>query len=284
MLRPDLDIRGDSPARLTTELLPIGPRHTGCCADAAHRRVARRASRRTAIRALDEQDRSRWNRDQIEDGERADRALAMRAPGPYQTQAAIAALHSTARTAADTDWRQIAALYDVLADADADAGRRVERGALRANDGWSTRGARTHPAPSRRAARLRNITKPPAAKADVLRRMGRSEEAADSYRAALALVTNPAERRWLTAAQAGRRNGEVVAELLVRLTGGLNAMRGGRRAELKFGRSADSEVPPCAKLFRPQRRRRIDGRRASRGHPARGERHDDEHRGRSRGT
>src|SRR5207248_826149 len=60
---------------------------------------------------------SLWNADAIAEGlSLLDRTLSLRAPGPYQLQAAIAALHAQARTPADTDWRQIAALYETLLD------------------------------------------------------------------------------------------------------------------------------------------------------------------------
>ena len=68
-----------------------------------------------AIVPLEEQDRTRWNRDAIAEGLHAlDKALAQRRRGPYQVQAAIAALHSRALRAEDTDWKQIAALYGGL--------------------------------------------------------------------------------------------------------------------------------------------------------------------------
>ena len=77
---------------------------------------------------LDEQDRTRWNRAQIDEGVALlDEALHAAKPGPYQIQAAIAALHARAETAADTDWPQIAALYGPAAPL-ADAGRRAECG------------------------------------------------------------------------------------------------------------------------------------------------------------
>ena len=80
---------------------------------------ARRAARTTAdgsIVPLADQDRARWNAAQIEEGVAlVTRTLGSRPIGPYQLQAAIAAVHDEAPSAADTDWRQILALYDVLA-------------------------------------------------------------------------------------------------------------------------------------------------------------------------
>jgi len=146
---------------------------------------------------LDEQDRSRWNREQIAEGERVlDRALAMRAPGPYQTQAAIAALHSIAPTAADTDWRQIAALYDVLLTQMPTPVVELNAALARGmTDGLPAALERIRAIEESGA--LAGYHPLAAAKADVSRRLGRRDEAAESYRAALALVTNPAERRFL---------------------------------------------------------------------------------------
>ncbi len=138
-----------------------------------------------------------WNRAQIEEGVRIlDDAMAMRRPGPYQTQAAIAALHSTAATAGETDWRQIAALYQTLLrqtptpviELNLAVAMGLSRGLSHALDGIARIEARGD------LARYHLL---PAAKADVLRRMGRAVLAADAYRAALALVTNPAEKRYL---------------------------------------------------------------------------------------
>src|SRR6266540_5647674 len=83
---------------------------------------SRRATRTTAageLVLLDNQDRSLWNRDQIAEGSAlVERALASRRFGPYTLQAAIAAVHAEAPTAAATDWAQIVGLYDVLARAE----------------------------------------------------------------------------------------------------------------------------------------------------------------------
>ena len=122
--------------------------------------------------------------------------MAKRRPGPYQTQAAIAALHSTAATAHDTDWRQIAALYQTLlrqaptpvVALNAAVATGMADGLSHALEGIARVEA------SGELARYHLL---PAARADVMRRLGRLPEAADAYRAALALVTNAAERRFL---------------------------------------------------------------------------------------
>jgi RNA polymerase sigma-70 factor (ECF subfamily) len=199
LLRPNLMAEAIRLARLSTELLPDDAEAQGLLAlmlltDA--RRDAR-TTRDGDLVPLDDQDRSRWDRAQIDDGVRLlDDALAKRCPGPYQTQAAIAALHSTAATAQDTDWRQIAALYQALlrhtptpvVALNAAVATGMADGLAQALEGIARIEA---------TGELARYHLLPAAKADVLRRLGRLPEAADAYRAALALVTNAAERRFL---------------------------------------------------------------------------------------
>ena len=199
LLRPDLMAEAIRLARLATELLPDDAEARGLLA-LMLLTDARRAARTTAsgdLVPLDDQDRSLWNRAQIDEGVRLlDAALALRRPGPYQTQAAIAALHSTAATARDTDWRQIAALYQTLlrhsptpvVELNAAVARGMSDGLSHALDGIARVEA---------GGELTRYHLLPAAKADVLRRLGRRTEAAVAYRAALALVTNAAERRFL---------------------------------------------------------------------------------------
>ena len=142
---------------------------------------------------LEHQDRSRWDRGRIaEAGQLVERALRARPPGRYAIQAAIAGLHAQAPSAAETDWAQIAALYGLLAVLDPSPVVELNRAvAIAMADGLE-----------RGLALLETIQLPgyhllPAARADLLRRMGRRAEAAESYRAALALVTNDTERRFL---------------------------------------------------------------------------------------
>ena len=146
---------------------------------------------------LEEQDRGRWHHGQIDEGVTLlDQTLAQGEPGPYQIQAAIAALHSRAETAAATDWRQIAALYRALLqhlptpivelNAAVALGLAIDVDRALA---WIARLER-HPD-------LAGYHLLPASQADLLRRQGRFDAASDAYRRALALVTNPAERRYL---------------------------------------------------------------------------------------
>jgi RNA polymerase sigma-70 factor (ECF subfamily) len=199
LVRPDLVQEAIRLARIVVELLPHEPEARGLLA-LMMLTDARRPARISAggeLVPLEEQDRSLWDRRAIDDGVRIlDEALALRRPGPYQTQAAIAALHGTATSAAETDWPQIAALYQALlretptpiVELNAAVALGLATDLQRALDWMIDLEARSD------LARYHLL---PASKADVLRRLGRHDEAAAAYRDALALVTNPAERRYL---------------------------------------------------------------------------------------
>ena len=122
--------------------------------------------------------------------------MAMRAPGPYQIQAAIAALHAQAKTPADTDWAEISLLYQGLLGWTPTPV--VELNAAVAL-GMSTtlESALAWIARIEEGGELARYHLLPASKADLLRRLGRLDEAAASYRQAIELATNPAERRYL---------------------------------------------------------------------------------------
>jgi len=157
---------------------------------------ARRATRTDeggTIVLLEDQDRSRWDRARIAEGlALVEQALRGRAPGEYAVQAAIAALHARSPSSHDTDWPQIAALYGVLADLHPSPVIELNRAvAIAMAEG-----------PEQGLALLEKIELPgyhllPAARADLLRRLGRNTEAATAYREALGLVTNEAERQFL---------------------------------------------------------------------------------------
>jgi RNA polymerase sigma-70 factor (ECF subfamily) len=181
--------------RLLVELLPAECEPKGLLAlmllhDA---RRATRTDDQGEIVLLDEQDRSRWNRAQIAEGATlVEQALRGRPLGKYAVQAAIAALHAQAPSARDTDWPQIAALYGVLAGLHPSPVVELNRAVAIAMAEGLEHGL----------ALLDTIQLPgyhllPAARADLLRRLGRRAEAAAAYRQALALVTNAAERRFL---------------------------------------------------------------------------------------
>ncbi|MGD9990550.1 RNA polymerase sigma factor [Pseudonocardia sp.] len=146
---------------------------------------------------LADQDRGRWDRARIEEG----RTLVVRAltggdPGPYGVQAAIAALHDEAADVETTDWPQIVALYDVLARIEPSPAVDLNRAvALAMRDGPAAGLAVLDEL--RDEPRLRGGHLLPAARADLLRRLGRTGEAAAEYRAALELVGNDAERDFL---------------------------------------------------------------------------------------
>jgi RNA polymerase sigma-70 factor (ECF subfamily) len=146
---------------------------------------------------LEEQDRSLWHAEQIREGtEIVESALRSGAVGMYALQASIAALHANARTAAETDWAQIAALYDVLLRTNASPVIEVNRAVAVAMARSVEEGlALLDELESR--AELKEFHLLPAARADLLRRLGRMAEAAVAYQQALSLTTNDIERRFL---------------------------------------------------------------------------------------
>jgi RNA polymerase sigma-70 factor (ECF subfamily) len=143
---------------------------------------------------LPEQDRSRWDEPRIAEGGRVlERALSLRRPGPYRLQAEIAAVHADAGRAEDTDWRRIADLYAELARLSPSPVVELNRAAAIAMaDG---------PQPGldllENLEGLDDYHLLHATRGDLLRRLGRLDEAAAAYERALATVTNPAERRFL---------------------------------------------------------------------------------------
>jgi RNA polymerase sigma-70 factor (ECF subfamily) len=199
LIRPDLCGEAIRLARLMVELMPQEPETLGLLAmmllhDA--RREAR-VGADGAIIPLDEQDRSRWNAAAIAEGlQILDTALAQRRRGPYQVQAAIAALHAQALRAQDTDWKQIAALYGGLLHDRRDAVVELNAAVALAMAEGAERGLQWIEQLSA-DGELANYYLLPAAQADLLRRLGRMAEARAAYGAALALVRNPAERRYL---------------------------------------------------------------------------------------
>ncbi|WP_371403986.1 sigma-70 family RNA polymerase sigma factor [Kribbella sp. NBC_00662] len=181
-------------ARLLVQLLPE-PEPTGLLA-LMLLHDARRNTRLAddgALVTLDDQDRTRWDHSQIKEGvDLLDSALDRGAPGPYQVQAAIAACHATARTAADTDWPQIAGLYARLPQTPVVTLNRAV--AIGMADG---------PAVGLRLVQelaegpLAGYHLLPATRADFLRRLERWPEAKTAYEEALELATTDAERLYL---------------------------------------------------------------------------------------
>ena len=151
---------------------------------------------------LEEQDRSLWHREQIKEGTGlTESALRSGAAGAYAVQASIAALHANAKTPMDTDWRQIAGLYDILLRDNPSPVIEVNRAVAVAMGRSLEEGLALLDELEKRGA-LAEFHLLPTARADLLRRLGRNGEAADAYRQALALATNDVERRFLRGALA----------------------------------------------------------------------------------
>jgi RNA polymerase sigma-70 factor (ECF subfamily) len=202
LVRNDLCAEAVRLARLLAALMPDEPEVLGLLALlllTEARRPARVAPDGSLV-LLADQDRTRWDGALIAEGQALVRACLRRnQPGPYQLQAAVNAVHCDASTAADTDWSQILALYDQML-------ARSPTPVIALN----------------RAVALAEVSGPDVAlaaiadldvdldgyhpfhiaRADLLRRLGRTREAATAYGAALALVGNGAERRFLEARRA----------------------------------------------------------------------------------
>ncbi|MEV7385521.1 MULTISPECIES: RNA polymerase sigma factor [unclassified Streptomyces] len=186
-------------ARLLARLMPDEPEVVGLLA-LLLLHDARRGTRVDAagdLVTLEDQDRTAWDQAEIDEGAALlESALRRGRPGPYQIQAAIAACHTTAATAADTDWADIAGLYGELL-------RYVPSPVVRLNRavavGMAEGGEAGLALVAELAAEddLAGYHLLPATRADLLRRMGRTREAAESYEQALALVENAAEHRFL---------------------------------------------------------------------------------------
>ncbi len=164
---------------------------------------ARRAARTAAdgsLVLLRDQDRALWDREGIARGTAlVERALRMRRPpGPYALQAAIAALHAEAPDAASTDWPQILALYDVLMHTAPTAVVALNRAVALAEVRGPEAGLAEVEALAAGDA-LRGYGPLHAARADMLRRLGREADAREAYRRAAELVANPSERAFLAA-------------------------------------------------------------------------------------
>jgi RNA polymerase sigma-70 factor (ECF subfamily) len=182
--------------RLLVNLLPGDPEVLGLLAlmllqDA--RRDARVDERGEYV-ALDRQDRARWDQGRIAEGTHAlDQAIAARAPGPYQLQAAIAALHATATDTAATDWVEIAALYAELDRRSPSPVIRINRAAALAFAGAPEAGLELV-APLLDDPRLDSYAPLHAAHAELLRRTGAADAAAAAYDRAIAATGNAVQR------------------------------------------------------------------------------------------
>jgi len=160
------------------------------------RRSARTDTRGDML-TLDEQDRSQWDAGKISEGVTlVEEALRARRPGPFQIQAAIAAVHAESPEPASTDWRQIALLYDQLMRYQPSPVVALNRAAAIGMAAGPGHGLRLMDDLEKEGG-LENYYLLPAARADLLRRAGRLEEARAAYEQAFALCTNPVEQRYL---------------------------------------------------------------------------------------
>jgi RNA polymerase sigma-70 factor (ECF subfamily) len=199
LLRHDLCAEAIRLARALAGLMPDEPEAKALLALMLfhHSRRTSRVSESGDLVTLEDQDRSGWDQAEISEGVRLLEAAAAREQrGPYLVQAAIAQCHATARTAADTNWALIADLYDLLAEL-------IPSDVVRLNWAVAVGMAQGAAAGLERvdalaaAGVLPGYYLLPATRADFLRRLGRSAEAAESYRQALDLAVNQAEQRYL---------------------------------------------------------------------------------------
>jgi RNA polymerase sigma-70 factor, ECF subfamily len=197
LVRTDLCTEGIRLARVVRSLLaPYVPTEvTGLLALMLLHDSRRRARVDEAgdLVILEEQDRSRWNQDQIREALPLVAESMRVAPGTFAIQAALAAEHCRAASAEQTDWRTIVGLYDLLARVQPSPIVALNRAVAVA----MTEGPDAGLGLIDELAELKNYHLLHATRADLLRRLGSREEAAQSYRQALELVTNDSERRFL---------------------------------------------------------------------------------------
>jgi RNA polymerase sigma-70 factor (ECF subfamily) len=198
LTRHDLSAEAITLGRLLAELLPepevLGLLGLMLLGDS---RRAARTSPEGELILLDEQDRSLWDRAAIVEGTGlVEKALAPRGAGPYSLQAAIAAIHAQAEDAAATDWAEVAGLYDLLLRADPSPVVELNRAVAIAMRDGPAAGLALIDAILHRGE-LSGYHLAHAARADLCRRLGRTEEARASYAHALQLVQQGPERRFL---------------------------------------------------------------------------------------
>jgi RNA polymerase sigma-70 factor, ECF subfamily len=200
VIRQELCAEAIRLGRLICELLPLQNDARGLLALMLlqdSRRGARMSSDGEMV-LLEKQDRTRWNQDEIREGlELVESALRTGRAGPYSLQAAIAAIHARASRADETDWRQIAGLYEVLLRVQPSPVVELNYAAAVAMSDGPLEGLRLLDELEGRAE-LRDYYLLPAARGDLLRRLQRWPDAASAYRRALMLVGNEAERRFLS--------------------------------------------------------------------------------------
>lgn len=199
LIRADLTAEAIRLGRMLVELLPGEPEAIGLLALMLlhDSRRAARVDEDGEVVLLSEQDRDRWDRTEIDEGlDLLGSALSIGRPGPYQVQAAIAAVHAEAQLAEDTDWREIVALYDRLYAMSPSPVVALNRAAaVSMRDG-----------PEAGLAVIDDLALDPhlaryhllhSARGALLKRLGRRSAASEAYRRALDLATNPVDRRFL---------------------------------------------------------------------------------------
>jgi RNA polymerase sigma-70 factor (ECF subfamily) len=195
--RPGLADEAIRLAKLLAVLMPDEPEALGLLALMLFHDSRRdaRVDEEGELVLLSEQDRSRWNRTEIDEGRRMlERALKFRSPGPYQLQGAIASVHGDAAEPRQTDWATIAALYGELARLDPSPVVALNRAVAIAMAEGPERGLELIEALAGALDRYHHLH---SARADLLNRLGRTQDAAAAYARALELAPEGAERRFL---------------------------------------------------------------------------------------
>jgi RNA polymerase sigma-70 factor (ECF subfamily) len=199
LLRLDLSAEAIRLGRMLNELLQTEPENLGLLALMLLHDSRRHARVYAAqLITLEDQDRTLWDQAEISEGlSLVEIALRSGPVGPYQLQAAIAALHAQAKTPLETDWNQIAALYGRLLEVNPSQIIALNHAVAIAMSAGFEEGLRRIDA-IRATHELDGYYLLHAARADILRRMNRFQEATDAYRRALALTTNRIEQDFLT--------------------------------------------------------------------------------------
>ena len=199
LIRRELCAEAIRLARTLCELMPNQPENMGLLAVMLlhDSRCGARVNAAGELVPLEEQDRSTWHREQIEEGVRlVERALRLGRPGPYQLQAAISAVHAEAESSEQTDWKQIAALYQELLRMNPSPIVALNHAvAVAMSEGFETGLALLDRLGE--TGELDSYHLYHAARADLLRRIGSRERALGAYDRALSLTTNAVERRYL---------------------------------------------------------------------------------------
>ena len=199
LVRRDLCAEAIRLGRILCQLLPDEPENLGLLS-----LMLLQDSRRNArindhgeFMTLEEQDRSRWDPGEIEEGLRLlSSALALKQVGPYQLQAAIAAVHAEAVTATDTDWRQIAALYVELRRFNSSPVVALNHGVAVAMSEGLEQGLRLIESAAV-SGELDSYYLFHSSRADLLRRLGRHQEATEAYKRAIGLTANRIEQNYV---------------------------------------------------------------------------------------